>query len=480
MGLSPIFDLAARALSTQEIVLRTAGHNLANVDRPGYSRQEVLVIDAPPQQQVGVAIGSGVTVDGIRQIVDPLLEQQLLAARGRSAEASASRDELTRLEQLFVDLDGGGLAGVLDDFFGAASDLALHPEGIPERSTWLARADALAARLRDRATQVGELQRQVDDRILVAVPRVNGLLTDIARLNGQIFDAELGTESANDLRDERRIALGELGKLIGISQFETPQGITVVGSNGILLVDGRNASEVVADGTTPPILTALDGRGLARLAVRVASGALVPIDGAVSGGGIGGLLAIRDGELPGVAADLDTLAGALRDAVNAVHGAGEDLDGNPGAALFGGAGARDLTVLITDPRLVAASAPTTLPAPTTPEDNRNALALAALATTPLDGTAPGLGGADLGGQAFIGYLSTVVGGIGSRSETASTRAEAAEALTHQVENQRHAISGVNTNEELLTLLDAQRAFQAAATLVGVATATIDTLLEMLG
>jgi flagellar hook-associated protein 1 FlgK len=477
MGLTPLFDLAARALETQQLVLQTTGHNLANVDRPGYTRQRVVLVNTPPQQSVGVSVGSGVTADGIRQIVDPLLEAQLVQARTRSAEAGASRDELARLEQLLTDLDGGGLQGAFDGFFGAVADLSAHPQGIAERTIVLARAERLAGDLRQRAAALSLLQRQVDERVVAAVPRVNGLLDDIARLNGQIFHGEITSGAANDLRDQRQEAMGELGRLVGVHYFEAEDGVTVIGSDGLVLVNGTRVNHLVADVTTAPVLSALDGRALVQLGFEVGGGVFVPFSEPV-GGEVGGFLAVRDGDMPALASRLDALAEALRLSVNTVHASGEDLDGNAGGNLFGGTTAGDISVLITDPRRLAASAATTPPGPTTPEDNRNALALLALATTALDGTDAALGNADLGDQTFVDYMATTVGALGSRAETTSERAEAAEALEAQVQSQRHAVSAVSTNEELLMLLDAQRAFQAAATLVGVATVTLDAVLEM--
>ena len=126
MGLSPVFDLAARALSTQQLVLQTAGHNLANVDRPSYSRQEVVLGATAAQPRGNLIVGSGVTAQTVRQIVAPLVESQLLGARSRSAEAGARRDELSRLERLFNDFQGGGLQEAIDGFFAGADDLVLH------------------------------------------------------------------------------------------------------------------------------------------------------------------------------------------------------------------------------------------------------------------------------------------------------------------------------------------------------------------
>lgn len=478
MGLTPLFDLASASLHTQQLILQTTGHNLANVDRAHYSRQEVLLANVPPVNVNGLAVGMGVKAESVRQIVDPLLEAQLLAARGRSTEAEARHGGLSRLERLFTDIDGGGLQEAFDAFFAAADDVALHPQGVTERTVFLTTADSLAARIRARSERVGELQREMDHRVVAAVPRINGLLDDIARLNGAIFQEEVGRHTANDLRDERREALTELSKLVGNTQFEAEAGITVVGPDGLLLVEGQRVNHIVADRSTAPALMGLDGYALTRLGFQVGPGDFVAFSDAVDGGEVGGLLAVRDGDLPAVAASLDQMATGFRTAVNAVHSNGEDLDGNPGGALFGGAGAADLTVLITDPRRVAASAATIPPAPNSPEDNRNALALAGLGSVALDGTDPALGNADLGGQTVVGFLASVVAAVGSLTEAASVRAEAAEGLTVQITNQRAATSGVSTNEELLTLLDAQRAFQAAATLVTVATSTVDAVLDM--
>jgi flagellar hook-associated protein 1 FlgK len=477
MGLTPVFDVATRALHAQELVIRTTGHNLANVNRPGYSRQRVELTSERPTNFTPLVIGNGVRVETVRQIVDPIVERQLLLARSASAHSSSARDELARLEQLVAELDGTGLQNGLDAFFAAAGDVALHPQGGPERTVLLARAESLTANVRDRAGSLAELQRQVDDRVVAVIPRINGLLDSIAGLNGEIFTSELNGQTANDLRDQRQEALGELATLVGVAEFEAEDGVTVLEPDGILLVDGVRTNHLVGDTATAPGLVGLDGRALNRVGFAVGGGAFVEFSGPVEGGELGGLLGVRDGDITATAASLDQLAVAFRTAVNAVHANGEDLDGNAGGALFGGTGAGDLSVLITDPRQVAASAATGAAA-NTPEDNSNALALAALASIAFDGTDPAVGNADLGGQTFTGFLSSIVADVGTLAETAGTRAEASEALTSQLEAQRSAVSGVNTDEELTGLLEAQRAYQAAAMLVTVATATLDALLEM--
>jgi flagellar hook-associated protein 1 FlgK len=472
MALSATFGLAARALHAQELVLHTAGNNLVNVDRPGYTRQEVLLTASTPLDLPGALVGSGVDVDHVRQVIDPLIEAQLLSARSDSADAGAARDAINRLEAQFNHLDGDGLQGTIDAFLGAADDLALHPQGLPERQTFLARAEDLALGFRDQARNLGALQREIDERLNDGINRANGLLGDIARLNIEIYAQEVDHQSANDLRDLRREALNELATVVGVTTFETDSQVTVVGPDGLSLVERGRVTPLVLDKSTPPSLPGLDGRNLSRVGFSPAGGGFVPLTN-VAGGELGGFVQVRDGDIPAVAASLDQLAGGIRTSVNAILTAGEDLDGNAGVALFGGTTAGNLSVAITDPRQVAAAA-----AGTGPENNENALALVALGAQPLDGTDPTVGNADLGGATIIGYVSAMISSVGLLGESANDRADAAESLTAGLASERAAFSGVSTDEELVKLLSAQRAFQAAATLVNATTATIDAVLAM--
>jgi flagellar hook-associated protein 1 FlgK len=464
MGISPVLDIAARALRAQDVVLQTIGHNIANASTPGFSRQDAVLVSERAQQLGGLTVGSGVGVATVRQIVDGLLEGQLLRARSARAHEGRAETELARLEAVFDDLDGKGLSGALDEFFAAADDLALHPEGIPERTTLLAKAESVAVTFRDYRAQLATAQRDADDGIVSAVTRINALADEIAELNTRIATTEIGGHTANDLRDQRREALGRLADLVGVSQYENDQGVTVLGPGGIALVTGGRTTHLVADQTASPSV-GLDGRALASIGFLAPGDTFVRLPAAITGGELGGLLAVRDGHLPDVATRLDTLANTVRTAVNAVQSdpAGSDLDGAAGTDLFGGTGAADLTVLLTDPRKLAASLTGA------PEDNGNARALAAIA---------GQGQAGLGGATLGGFLAALVSSVGSVAETAGTRAAAAESLTAQLRARREAVSGVSLNEELVGLLRAQRAFQAAATLINVTNTTLDALFSI--
>ncbi len=61
-GVRSIFDIGKSALSANELALQTLSHNIANVDTPGYSREETVLQTATPEPSAVGMLGNGVRV----------------------------------------------------------------------------------------------------------------------------------------------------------------------------------------------------------------------------------------------------------------------------------------------------------------------------------------------------------------------------------------------------------------------------------
>jgi len=471
MSLSPVLSIAQRALAASETALEVVSNNIANVNTPGYSRQAPeFTSNVPIVNPIGIFIGTGATVTRVIQIVDDLLDKRILEAETDRREHATLRDRLGSLAGVLNDVQEPSLTSQLAGFFDAVDALARNPAGLAERQTVLGRAVALADELNRRSASVATLQRGADDALVDRVERANALLAEIADVNVAIAAAELEGQRANDLRDRRRVALGELAGIVSIQTTEDDGGaVAVYASNGLALI---NAGTVVHTFGTRTGGFGLDGFALHDPGFVDAAGNFLDLPSGFARGEIGALLAVRDGQYPTASAALDTFAVALRDRVNAIQTAGVDLDGNATtlAPLFGGTGAADLTVLLnpaTDP-----TAPRKLAAAlgTEPGDNRNALALADLRTTPI---------AALGNVTLSAYLGIEQGRVGEDAQRADDTSKATGLLGQQLDAQRAAISGVNLNEELTNLLEYQRAFQAAAQVIQVADTILDELVHIL-
>ncbi len=162
----------------------------------------------------------------------------------------------------------------------------------------------------------------------------------------------------------------------------------------------------------------------------------------------GGTLAADGFEL-----DLSAIAGAA---------AGDSFDIRPTRTA-----AAELGVAITDPRAFAAAQPPATPGTSVVGDNRNALALAGLASERVLAN---------GTTSISASYNELVANVGVKTRQAQLSAEAQGRMLDASRAQRESISGVNLDEEAANLLRYQQAYAAAAQVIAVAGTMFDTLL----
>lgn len=456
MSIFTPLSIGRSALLAHERAISTTGQNIANAETPGYRRQTT---EFAPQDE---RHGYGVRVVAVEQAVDRFLEAQLMRQESHAAAADLRSDILDRVQDLFP-VEEPSVHGSLDAFWGAAQRFADRPEDLAVRGDLIARAEELAARIRSVASHLGLQQRELDERLGGEADEANAVLARIAALNGEIVAAEAGGERANELRDQRQIALSELAGYVEVQTRESENGSIDVHlqSSGLSLVLGSDVQQLVRGVGSA---TGLDGNPLSTLGVQLGSGAVIDLP-ANPGGRIGALLILRDDDLAGHAASLDAFALALRDSVNAVQTdpAATDLDGLPGGDFFSGSGAANLTVNLSDPRGLAAAVGAN------PADNRNALALLDVR----EASQAGLAGANL-----TDFYAGLQAGVGTAARSARDEATLASSVKTSLEGQRNSVSGVSLEEEFTDLIRFQRGFQAAAQLISVSDRLLQDLIGL--
>jgi len=459
MAIFAPLSIGRQALLANERAIGVTGHNISNVNTPGYSRQTPVLHATRPDDR---GFGTGVEVASVVRSVDGFLEARQLASSSSLGGATTGRQLLDRLQSLFP-VGEEGVGNALAEFFAAANGVANSPQDLATRNQLLESGTALAGQLRNAAGGLQTLQRETDQRIGQAAFDANATLQNLAQLNREIIAAERGGRESNDLRDQRQVALGELAKQLSIQVVEVESGgVNVFSSSGQGLLIGTDAATLTTE--LDPSLGGLDGNPLSRIGIAARDGSVIDLSGDV-GGSIGTLLELRDQTVADDAASVDLLATSLRDAVNAVQtsATGRDLDGNVGSAFFSGTGAADFRVALTDPRGIAAAQGTN------PADNANALALVAVQRQ----TFPALGGATLGD-----YFGTLQARVGQDARRAEQSASIEEDVSAALAAQRDAISGVSLDEEFTNLIRFQRGFQAAAQLINVSNVMLDDLLGL--
>lgn len=463
-GLFDTLSLGSRSLSTYRQAIDTTGHNLANVNTPGYTRQRLVVETTTSENGTMGSVGTGAEAVKIVRLQNEYANKQIQVESSIEGSLTVKHDALQQaLTSLQESIDRNGASGTstqgisqgLADFFAAAQSLSTNPSSIAERQVLIQQAQELAAKFNAVDSRLATLQQSLNDRVAVDTGQANALLADIANLNEAIVSDEVLSDGyANDLRDTRQNKLEALSKLVKIDVAEQIDGSVNVSVAGNLLVEGR-----LVQGT----LETFDAGGGA-LSLRIA-GQANPLS--LTEGSIQGAIAVRDGQLATLRTEINSLAASFITEVNQVHSAGFSLTGSTGANFFVGANAGDIAVndaLRRDPALVQAAG-------VSGEAGNNTVALA---IANLGNQA----NAALNNQTFSNRQSQIVLSLGQELSNARNELEDQSAISQFIRNQRDAVSGVSVDEEMSNLIMFQKAFQASARLISMTDEMLATIIEM--
>jgi flagellar hook-associated protein 1 FlgK len=473
LGLFGTLRLGTRALAAQRQGVEVAGHNLANVNNTAYARQRVSIQSTASSDGLTDPVGSGAEVVAIRQIRNRILDGQVIAEGGVSGSLEAQQRALKTAQSLLgqsidrgnkgaggtsaADGVGGGqqLAAGLTDFFNSFASLAAQPASIAEREITLRRAAALAAQFPALDNRLSTLGTQLDESLDTELKSANALLSDIARLNGQISRTEVVSGgSANDLRDQRLAKLESLSAVIGFDSIEASDGSVGIVVGGVSLV--------TSDVREKTLETFTNVTGDRMIRASGTTDALV-----ITSGRVHGTLDARDGGLKDLRSGINDLAKSLIDEVNGVHSAGFALDGTTGRAFFLGSSAADIRVnqaLLDDPTSLQVSGSATARG-----DNRVAQALSQLGNRPI---------VALDGQTLGNAYNRIVGRLGEDLSSVNQQLADQKVVAELLKGQRDSVSGVSIDEEMADLTRFQRGYQASAKLINTIDELMDTTLSL--
>jgi flagellar hook-associated protein 1 FlgK len=85
--------------------------------------------------------------------------------------------------------------------------------------------------------------------------------------------------------------------------------------------------------------------------------------------------------------------------------------------------------------------------------------------------------ADGGTKTFEEYYRTIIGRLGTEAQRMNNSVAVRNDLVMRLEHQRESVSGVSLDEEMTKMIEFQRAYQAAARLISVSDAMLETLIN---
>ena len=326
--MASIYDVGSSALNSMQRAIATTGHNIANVNTEGYSRQEVLLGTRTPEKVGQVEIGTGVEVSNIRRAHDQFLMTDVQSRSSSNGYFQLYAKTAQNIDGLLAD-PSTGIAPAIDKFFAAMEAVAANPSSAPERQVMLSEAQMLAQRFNYVDTRLSEFAGELNTRMANMTDSINALAVDIAQLNESIVALSSGSRGTpNDLLDRRDQAITDLSKLIGVQTATQEDGsINVMIGKGQRLVIGNNVEQLRM------VLPAAQD-GPSQLFLSVPSGAESEVTSKLTGGELGGVLDAGAKLINKARREVGLLAVGITETFNRQHSQGSDLSGDQGEAFF--------------------------------------------------------------------------------------------------------------------------------------------------
>ncbi len=460
-GLFSGLETGKKALATHQLWLNTIGHNIANVNTPGYTRQRVSITTTLPEPHQAGPVGSGVQATDIRSVRDLFLNQQYRQENKNLGQWQAMEKTMTQIEAMFNEPNDGTLSELLNEFWNAWDDLTQfgQTESASARIALLEKTNLVTGEFHRLYKGLQDLQTSINKDVDLMVENVNSLSNEIALLNKKISREEVDGDKANDLRDRRDLLIDQLSELVDVNTLELKNGAVMVQIGSMILADDQRSIRI----TTQP--TTVGGVRVSEL--RWENSENVVLSG---NGQLKGLIDTRDDVITGYMDSLNEMAGTLVSQVNAIHEAGYGLDGTTGYSYFDSRydTAEKISLAFDieqDINLIAASQSGEV------GDNVNALAIADLREALMFNN----------GKATMGeYYNSIISKVGVETSKAMQFREDYALLVEQIENSRQSVQGVSLDEEMAQMIKYQHAFDAAARVITTMDEALDMVINNMG
>ena len=238
-------SMAARALEAQRFGLDVTGHNIANVNTPGYARRTAELSALPPTD--AQRAGRGVAIEGVHAVRDALLERRVRGDLSARDFYSASSSILAQVEAA-VGLPGQSIDADMLRFFDAFARLAEDPTSTGARLEVLTEGESLATAFQSMAAELDRSQREADRYVREEVDAINELAERIALLNSDMSKVPADREPLHE-RDQVIQAIRELSEHLDVVVIERgdDRALDVYFGNGRPLVVGDTRIAASAD-----------------------------------------------------------------------------------------------------------------------------------------------------------------------------------------------------------------------------------------
>ncbi|NQZ11837.1 MAG: flagellar hook-associated protein FlgK [Algicola sp.] len=320
--MADMLSIGTSGIQASNLLLQTTGHNIANVNTPGFVRERV---------ELGASQYGGIGRQDVERVVSEFAQRQVRRDTANHSFYEQFVNEATRVDTLFAGTSNS-IATSMDGFFQRLQSASDDPSSIAARQLVISEAEELLGTFQTLNGLVLDQGTTINEQLDIFANETNNLIQNIAKLNRNINSIGLANanQNPNALLSERDESLRKLSELIEINTLDGANGEKLVFLNtgqSLILKEG-DFNLLAMSGDPDPQRKDL------RLSLSTNSTLTVPVEASKVGGKIGGLLSFRKDVLEPTQNRLGQIALSLADAFNQQNRLGMDADGQLGSDLF--------------------------------------------------------------------------------------------------------------------------------------------------
>ena len=239
------FYVGNSGLVNAQNAINVTANNLANVDTPGYVREQVRFSDKSYITRVNPTIrtnmqqnGLGVSVSDVAHARDIFLDKAYRRENGRSEFYSSMYNAVSYVEDILQEIDGEEFKQSVADLWQAFQEFGKDPSNSTNQSLILQKSELFLSRTTSVYSDLQKYQENINEEISDKIDRINEIGKRVNELNNEIMKVESnGLETAMTLRDERDYLIDELSGYLNIEAKENSTGQVIIKAEGVTFVD---------------------------------------------------------------------------------------------------------------------------------------------------------------------------------------------------------------------------------------------------
>lgn len=422
-GLLGTLNTAKSGMNVSQVAIQTTSHNISNINTPGYSRQKVNQTASSPYSNPGMnssfsagQMGTGAQINDVTRIRNSFYDYQFRSESHEYGNTSIKYDYFKNIESIFNEPSDSAISSSLNSFFNSWNELSKDPENAGVKGVVVENAKYLSNSINNAFGKLESLEESLKSQQDYIMDEINSMLSQIEELDKNIKVVQGTGKSPNDMMDQRDSLLDDLSFKLNITDK-----------------DMQNTLKEVYDKNGKVTLEDLENSG-------------VKISGELEG------TTSMLNEIEGYKESLTTLSNTIIDSVNTEYKSGDDTK-------------PDIFVK-EDGKLISINKEITEDLDSFKIDADTALNLYNLKTDKVT-----INGKDMTINTFY---NNVIQGLG-QSSAAVIRDESNQSkLLSNIDSSRSSVSGVSLDEEMISLVQLQHAYNANAKVMS----TIDSLLDV--